>query len=174
MHGGTDAVLSIMLSIMTDMISELQRQAINPPAGDERIAAFSQAFVHYASTPEGEDWLGIIEGRKFEAVSYGANLLLRAVQKQLLPQDAYPYEYDEESAWHEAFVSIANNTQSACQLRHDLETKVTQSNVVERYKAFKLTMELAAPVISGAPTILDVGCSRNHGLKKLALNLPFK
>ena len=153
---------------------ELKAQTINPPGNDERIAAFSQAMLHLGETSEGNQLRTAIEARRFETASYGANLLLRAVQKQLMQRDAtYPNEYDTHQAWSEGLTDILTTPDSKAELYDDLSQRHTQSNVVERYKAFKLTKELLSPVLPPAPRILDVGCSRNHGLKKMMLNLPF-
>lgn len=157
------------------LLQEFESQAVNPPGQDERIAAFSQAVLHCSATTEGTDMLSAVEARRFATASYGANLLLRAVQKQLVRTDAsYPYEYDDPEAWSEAFMSLHASADRAAELYRDIADKHTQSNVVERYKACKLTMELLSPWLAATPRLLDVGCSRNHGLKKLHLQLPFK
>lgn len=158
---------------MSNILAELRQQALDPPASDERIAAFSQAVLGMDESTAG-DMLTIIEDRRFETASYGANLLLRAVQKQLLRVDPeYPAAYDDTEVWEKALDDLVADDSRVAELANDLTHKTTQSNVVERYKAFKLLIELLSPQVGEAPSILDIGCSRNHGLKKLHLNLPF-
>lgn len=154
---------------------EFEQQALNPPAGDERIAAFSQAMLNICKKPAGAELLAAVEARRFETVSYGANLLLRAVQKQLIDTDPdYPVEYDEYLVWQSNLSTLLNSSEQSTELFADIKRRTTVSNVVKRYKAFKLASELMSPWLPEAPQVLDVGCSRNHGLKKLHLNMSFE
>jgi hypothetical protein len=54
----------------------------------------------------------------------------------------------------------------------DLAIRYVMTNKVERYKTMKFLFALLAEHLGHPPRILDIGCSRNHGLKALALNLP--
>ncbi|HVS58582.1 MAG TPA: hypothetical protein VHD60_02460 [Candidatus Saccharimonadales bacterium] len=155
--------------------AELARQAVMPPANDARIAAFSQACLQAIERPEMVTLEAELDKRTDLMPSYAANLLLRSMQKQLLRTDpTYPFAHTLESAWHESFERLWGDTGTPDELLADIRGRNVQSNVVERYKAFKLVASLLHERLGEEITLMDVGASRNHGLKKLKLDLPFK
>jgi hypothetical protein len=162
----------------TALQTELTNQACLPPAGDIRIAAFCQAILNLMDHPVLDRLIDeLIQWQADISPSYAVNLLLRAFQRQLMDSDAepgYPLYYSSEVAWVGALNRLLAEPLRVETIKHDLRYRQVQSNVVERYKAFKLVINLLQPRLGNAPRILDVGCSRNHGLKKLMLNLPFK
>ena len=162
---------------MHDLLhTELTNQAVLPPGGDKRIAAFSQAILKMVGTPELDTILQMmLTYRTSVSPSYAVNLLLRAFQKQLLVHDShFPDDFTSVSVWMTAIRALLDDTGIKAALYRDVLQRETQSNVVERYKAFKLVIGLLQSQLGDGLSVLDVGCSRNHGLKKLKLNLPFK
>jgi SAM-dependent methyltransferase len=154
---------------------ELASQAIKPPGKDRIIAAFSQSVLNMAGVARMAELESVVDSRANITPSYGANLLLRGFQTQLLKSETdYPRLYTTESVWQKAIDNILDDDAAYEQLTKDLTERNVQSNVVERYKAFKLVIGLLHDRLSEEFQMLDVGCSRNHGLKKLKLNLPFR
>lgn len=155
---------------------ELSRQIEKPPGGDSRIAAFSEAALDgLDNTYFGKISKEVLDHRKISAGSYAANLLLRGVQNQLIELDPdYPLSYTDAKSWKKGFDMICNDQINLGKLEYDLGHRNVQSNVVERYKAVKLAAGLMHSRLGDGARILDVACSRNHGLSKLKLNLPFK
>ncbi len=156
---------------------ELVDQVLQPPGSDQRIAAFCQALLTILrKAEEYPDLIDCISRTSSESVpSYTVNRLLRAFQRQLMySEPTYPRAYITEPVWLESITDIFHNVRKFKMFKADLLEKDVQSNVVERYKAAKLVMSLLQNQLGAAPSMLDIGCSRNHGLKKLKLNLPFK
>jgi hypothetical protein len=158
------------------LATQLAHEADKPYSKDERIAAFSKALFRIIEHGELHGFLDGLERRDSETPpSSATRLVLRALQKQLMLRDVrYPQHYDNETAWLDAFNRLREDPAAMDTFSRDLATRQLQSNVVERYKAFKLALWLMQPLMSGTPRVLDVGCSRNHGLKKIKLNLPFR
>ena len=157
--------------------TELRNQALTPPGGDKRIAAFCTAVAQELCRPQ---FRAVVErmfaSRTGLSPSYAVNIMLRALQKQLLRSSlySYPLDYTEAATWQDEIVRVLDDPALLSEYSNDLMLAEVQSNVVERYKAFKLVMLLLRNTIGDMPSVLDVGCSRNLGLKKLALNLPFR
>lgn len=151
---------------------ELAAQAERPQGGDIRIAAFSRSVL---SLMQNSDSSPVVTEMRLHDNSplNTINVALRALQKQCMYRhDDYPNSFVKASRWTEAIHEIEASPEHFESFRQDMKRTV-QSNVVERYKAIKLAALLMAPRIGEVPNILDVGCSRNHGLKKLRQNLPF-
>ncbi len=156
-------------------LQELASQMAMPPGNDPRIAAFSQAMIEEQDAPHIQEMLAITARRAGIAGSYAANLLLRSVQHQLVAIDEqYPLPYTEPVNWQYGLGQLYRSPAHWSMLTHDLAYRQTQSNVVERYKAVKLVAQLLAPRLGDDMRMLDVACSRNHGLIKIKHNLPFK
>lgn len=159
-----------MTSPSPTLEGELRRQSTRPPGEDARIAAFASATLGLLNTPDG---LLIKQILGFRAIggSYAANLLLRCLQRQLLELDPhYPGVYLTDQVWEAAWMRILADSHSRQQFFADLSLRQVQSNISERYKSLKLIGQLTG---RQSPRILDLGASQNHGLKRLALNLPF-
>ncbi|MEO7617425.1 MAG: class I SAM-dependent methyltransferase [Candidatus Saccharibacteria bacterium] len=169
--------LDLRNTVLSIIQNELVVQSQSPPAGDMRIAAFATAMYQLS---ESEKFKTAIE-RLYIAkpnvyASYVITSLFKATQKQLLVQYplTYPLEFKTAAVWEHAITKIFSDTIHFEEFCLDLENRTVQSNVSERYKAFKLVLMLMKDRLGEMPSVLDVGCSRNHGLKKLALNLPFQ
>jgi hypothetical protein len=167
---------------MLGFLHELHTQSDPRSTGDERIAAFAVAANR--SIYDDEHFRNVIDGllsdRSELAPSYAVNLVLRALQKQLSRRPdstGYPDAYTTPEPWRDsiAWVSEPENTAEHYDFVADLTYRQVQSNVAERYKSIALIAQLMSPRLSEHPTILDVGCSQNQGLKKLALSgqIPF-
>jgi hypothetical protein len=169
--GALKHIIDIAYSpFMETLEFELEKQAARPPGGDERIAAFCRGMLELPSNSPIRQ-----QADAYSSPSYGINFTLRALQKQLLRVDAsYPENFVTTRAWTDAIANLEAEPERLVEFETDTRTRSVQSNVVERYKAFKLTAILLAERISDSPRMLDVGCSRNHGLKKLKANLPFQ
>lgn len=153
---------------------ELIRQACTPPKNDQRIEAFCQALLIVLRDPQFKNLCESLNKIAENSPSYAVNKALRVFQYQLLETKSnYPLDYIAPKEWEEAIRSVSADEMTGYEVMQYLENRDIQSNVVERYKAVKLVMLLLGSRIGTTPSLLDVGCSRNHGLKKLALNLPF-
>lgn len=163
---------------ITAIQAELRLQAERPPAQDHRIAAFSEALLQALSdTPVRSFYEFVLGHRRQLSPSYGVNLSLRAFQKQLLrhaQQWDYPKAFTEPQAWYDSFHYFLDEARPpADEITFDLCIRDAQSNVSERYKSLKLIGNIFAARLGPKPTVLDIGCSQNLGLKRLAANLPF-
>jgi hypothetical protein len=58
-------------------------------------------------------------------------------------------------------------------LLSDVANMNVQSNISERYKSLHAVMQLYGPRYGADISVLDVGCSQNHGLKRLGLGVGF-
>ncbi|MDB5185142.1 MAG: hypothetical protein JWN38_950 [Candidatus Saccharibacteria bacterium] len=155
--------------------SELTSQILQPPGEDRRIAAFCQALLTTLQAPnENAELLDVIYRISGHSPSYVVNHVLRALQRQLLTyQPDYPRAFISAAVWLEALHEVVQTPAKWRLFKSDLCDRSVQSNVVERYKAIKLAVNLLRPQQGSSLALLDIGCSRNHGLKKLRLNLPF-
>jgi len=159
----------------------LREQAMSPPGGDDRIAAFDYAMLAALEDPK---LRGLLEEgfehryRQGRSVSpqYGANLCRHSFQKHFLrarEKFGYPEAFLEEDAWKEGINEIVHGQDSFHELRFDLLVRDIQSNVAERYKSLKIIMHFFRERLGDEPLVLDVGCSQNQGLKKIAAGYPF-
>jgi hypothetical protein len=154
---------------------ELTNQSERPPGSDRRIGAFSLAMLSIVKEPKPKSLVdAMTEKRPNVKSSFAANIILRAFQKQLIDTPDYPQAYDEQEVWRESIHNLLGDESTYADIRQDLLERNPQSNVVERYKAFKIIMSLFGNRLGDSPRVLDIGCSRNHGLKKLALDFPFE
>lgn len=160
--------------MLDELCLELKNQTLQPPGNDQRIAAFCQAVLLALKIPERYGALiEVLQKMAAGSPSYRINHILRAFQHQLLrDEQAYPRAFTTADVWLESMRQIIQSRSKLARLQDDSLHKQVQSNVVERYKAMKLVMGLLCPS-SDSLHVLDVGCSRNHGLKKVRLNLPF-
>lgn len=169
-----------MLQVFTEttystLLHELERQAMQPPDRDVRISAFCKAMrTALEDEPIRKPIASALEQRPAMAGSYAANLLLRAFQKQLIIADPeYPVPYDTTARWQQAIGNVMVRDYSRTELLSDIAQRDVQSNVSERYKVLPLLFGLFSEQLPARPAVLDVGCSQNHGLKRLALGIPF-
>ncbi|HSX36814.1 MAG TPA: class I SAM-dependent methyltransferase [Patescibacteria group bacterium] len=160
-------------------LEEIQDNSVNNRL-DPRINSFSSAvMLEYGATSAFRELLdsSLLARSDVEQPSLQANILLRSIQKQLLRREnkypkqfPYPEPYESVLAWRKDIraLSVSDTTERA-ELIHDLSTRYPLSNIVERYKAFSLITQLMRGRFDRRPNIIDVGCSQNLGLKKLAL-----
>ncbi len=161
---------------------ECEAKQNEPLAGDERVAAFAQAAQYSLEVnPQFRDGLlEVFDQRPQEPVEYTFSRMLRAFQKALISEEAqevfeYPEAFDEPNwqNWCVAFDWVLNHPHHSDQFAYDMWTRELQSNITERYKNIKLLQLLMPGILPPQSSILDVGCSQNQGLKKLALDRPF-
>jgi len=156
---------------------ELAFQAEHPPAGDPRIAAFAKAMQGEA---EQEPVQTLLEqyyaSRGNMGKSESVKLWLSSAQNLLwTPENPnYPEANDKERVWQKDLRSIFEDPNKRSQFVNSIMNDLLYSDVFERFKAIKLVLALFGSRFEEPPRILNDGCSRNLGLKKLALNLPFR
>ena len=174
------------------LLEELRNysKGLGTPGHDERIASFSFAAVlEYKKEGPFKDVLDefVYTRTDIKQPSLAVNILLRAVQKQLLRRDTldaranpYPEPYERVLPWGVALRSLSERgTPEYNDLLDDLHNRTPQSNIVERYKSLALIIQLMRGQFDRRPNLLDIGCSQNHGLKRLGLRkevgtLPFR
>lgn len=166
---------------------EFAKQMIDPPGRDPRISTFCQAVLDiYNGRNLDSDDIGVTRGnltkiletaaQKDNQASYAVNKILRCFQKQFMYRITdvdYPYPPNDVSVWRNKILTVLS-TDMVDEVIADLKERETQSNVVQRYSVLKLIMSLTAERHELPPQILDVGCSQNLGLKKLATGGDFE
>lgn len=159
-----------------DVYKEFGKQAYAPPANDKYIAAFFRAVLLRIDSNKESEMIRIIsqEHRRDRTPSHIANIAIRAAQHQLLEKiPHYPTTFEQPETWAEQMDAIDGNRDCLELLQRDIEYRTVQSNITERYKAFKLVASMMVDRFDDPPRIIDIGCSRNLGLKKLRTGLPF-
>ena len=167
---------------MLGFLHELHTQADERATGDSRIAAF--AIAASRSVTQNENFRKtiqeLLEFRPDISPNYAVNLTLRALQKQLNREAyrrEYPEAYTDPELWGQAITEVTNPTNLAenDEFMWDIMYRHVQSNIAERYKSFVLLMHLMGNRFGENPSILDIGCSQNQGLKRIAFShmLPF-
>ncbi|CAN5692373.1 hypothetical protein BH23PAT2_BH23PAT2_02100 [soil metagenome] len=159
--------------------NELRLQIENPAGGDKRTSAYCEASRQLLQ--DDSDYQKIANTVLFEREgvqpSHAVNLVLRALQKQLTknPDSGYPEVYTHSDPWKEALKYATYEGSSVYdEFITDIRTRNVQSNVSERYKAVAMVVNLMQDFYGKRPSILDVGCSRNHGLKRLTMGKKFR
>gem|GEM_PF-5502752 len=166
------------------LLSHAREQIESPPGNDQIIAAFNMALVENSHTPHMKS---VLELAAFEDdPSYAINKLLRCFQKQLLFREStadfeYPQAFmpsrpdlkDAAGMWNRAIEAIIDDEESSSEVYEDFLVRQTQSNIVQRYSMLKMLMHLTADRFGDSLDVVDIGCSQNLGLKKIALNRPF-
>lgn len=116
------------------------------------------------------------ESKKTSPPSGLVRLSITAAQKQLLAGNGlpigvrYPYDYVEnDELWTESLDMLygAEEKFGHSELTFDQVAWNLQSNVSERYKGFKLPLVMFRERFGEVSRVLDVGASRNHGLKRM-------
>lgn len=166
-----------VLSPRLEALSRAYAQEMGrPTGGDKIIAAYAKAAEQEIHHEFGEFLENSFEFRDsyrppIEA-HHAVQLTLRVLQKHMLKHypHIYPTRFFKHRMWSEKINELINDPDTASDIEGDLVVREVQSNVVERYKAFKLIAHMYRDRIGTYPEILDVGCSLNLGLKKLALN----
>lgn len=98
---------------------------------------------------------------------YASNKVLRSIQAVAMPVDSrYPLGREKPKGWDGTFQHIEEDSETAAVYSINLSRGV-QTNIANRGKLLKAVWLLNGE--QGEPAILDVGCSQNHVLKKLAL-----
>lgn len=161
---------------MSETLREGFKSQIESPSGkDVRVAKFGEAMLNLIDSPHPPKVLeDIAQTTVAYTPAHAANRALKLVTNQLVTADStYPLEFTTADRWIEGVYMIDNHPDLRAGLRYDAENRQVTSNVVKRYKIFKLGMFLLQQHFGVAPKILDVACSRNHGLKRLRLNYDF-
>jgi SAM-dependent methyltransferase len=157
-----------------DRLRENMRVWSDNPSGRDQIEAdfYKAALEHLAKDEVFGDVI-----REFVSVRPELNqnhlryLPVRCFQKIATRLDrSYPTDFDV-SRWDEVISSTLKDSELRTELEHDLHTRHLQTNVADRYKSIP---PLAAMLrehgrVGRSMRLLDIGCSANHGLKKLSL-----
>lgn len=155
----------------------LESQKRNPPAHDERIAAFAEAIADGLNTPgEIHDFFDeLFTIRQDIGSSHLATKTLRAAQKQLFRvHPEYPRAFLTPDVWRNALDWIFDDPYRAGEFTVDIWARPLQSNVSDRYKGLKAFGALAQRLGRlGTFSVLDIGCSQNAGLNHLASGVGF-
>lgn len=128
-------------------------------------------------TQIGLRWLAEIRSSKQEKAGYLANFILRHIQKGRVQEgefgSKYPVEYQDIESWQKLIRdSVVHHKYD---FEFDARARTIQSNIDLRYVNVKLlSLSQEGRFSECSPTVLDIGCSRNHGLKRLARNQIFK
>lgn len=166
---------------LAPFIEDLQIQARGGGSThDSRIAAYAEAAQEsLRKNRTFKETVGyLLTEKKDTSPSHATNLVLRALQKQLMVRDdLYPLGYETPDPWKDAIQEVTEkDSEKYDEFFEDIMTRNIQSNIADRYKAFDLILHLYEERFDPHPTILDVGCSQNQGLKKMSLTdkYPFK
>lgn len=98
-------------------------------------------------------------------------LLLRCFQKMAIRDfKSYPSGFTAET-WSDVINSNLTDPDRSAELRHDLLTRHLNTNIPDRYKSLPpiIAWMRAHGRLGDKVSMLDIGSSVNHGLKKLAL-----
>ncbi|MDB5169313.1 MAG: hypothetical protein JWO41_669 [Candidatus Saccharibacteria bacterium] len=169
------------------LIAEFAKQMVDPPGGDDRIALFFQGMLDVLHgrevPPELQHEVGVHLQILNTAIldseivpSYAANKLLRTFQKQFMYRNTgheYPFTTRSVEPWRSGILTVLL-TPRLNEVIQDLITRQTQSNVVQRYNALKFILTSCVSPDVAHPQLLDIGCSQNLGLKKIALGGAFE
>jgi hypothetical protein len=154
-----------------------KEEAVNPTGKDPYFRAMSEAaaeeIIHGEFGGQLEQILEFREHTRPPLEGHHAmNFIRRALQKQYLKMypDQYPILFDEVEMNRRAIREMLKDESVFWDFDGDLQHREVQSNVAERYKAFKLIAHMYRDRLGSDPSILDVGCSLNLGLKKMALS----
>lgn len=167
---------------LAEFDNTLQRYSEQPPAGDRVIGAMSRALSELleADTSVQDLFTGIISTRLKRNneldFTYLANLTVRSVQNAVLSCDYedYPRAFKNVDIWRNELPDIlkSRGRASESQFLADMLLREINSNLSERYKTVQWLGHLS---LDGSMTMLDIGCSQNHGLVHLSSvdKLPF-
>ncbi|MBX4199329.1 class I SAM-dependent methyltransferase [Candidatus Saccharibacteria bacterium] len=165
------------LSPRLEALSRAYSEEMETPTGDDRvIAAYAEAAMQEIHSDFGRLLDSAFDFRDTYKhpidAHHAVQLTLRVLQRQMLKHypHTYPMDFFTPEAWREKINELIGNPDIASDIEGDLIIREVQSNVVERYKAFKLIGHMYRDRIGDNPEILDVGCSLNLGLKKLAID----
>jgi SAM-dependent methyltransferase len=155
--------------------AEMEMQSKIPPKGDERIRAYSLANLEaLVSMPAYRRIIQqAIEAKPDYPPSALANFTLRALQKPLIDRErsGYPRIFTTTAPWLEAIELVSDSTSKMHEsYLYDVTERDLSSNIANRYGSVKLVAQLMRSRFNERPSILDIGCSQNHGLKKLSMN----
>lgn len=159
-------------SPIESLIRQLELETDKPPGNDPRIAAFARVALRRVR--EDHKWSSIVHDFLTErpdlSPSYRSNLFLRAVQAdQIANNQNYPKAHENTEVWEHTFDDIGQDFERLGQIVVNLHGSNTMSNIAERYKAIKMVLLMMGHRFDDV-SILDIGCSLNHGLKQLVLN----
>lgn len=162
---------------LSGLLTKLDWQTEHFPMGDTMGMAFCAAVKEMITEDRAfaETINAFIEDRPDITPSHQVNIMRHGVQKQLLrkihdPKNPYPAAYADPEKWKGALAMIAAPYSAENEeFYFDIRYRTVQSNIAERYKAFALIGSLATARFDEPLSVLDIGCSQNQGLKKLAL-----
>ncbi len=148
-------------------IEVLQSYTNSPPAEDRYFGSFAAGTLEAHDCHKAvRELLDSAWQQRMCAPSYAVKLLLGSLQYAHIEDPDYPYEAPAE--WRDVLIQTVENPDTRHALYQDLTTHELQSNKSERYKSVRLFLGMQRERLGDAPTILDIGCSLNLGLKQLA------
>ena len=152
-----------------DLAEECLEQSINAPQNDEGIKSFSRAVLRLLNFPEYAAQIEFLLENLHKikgptSASYKHNKLLRSFQFEAIDDPDYPYRTDVE--YLKELMKILDDPRNDS-FNVNFLTRDVASNIAERYKAFELIMLMMQERLGSCPTVLDIGCSVNHGLLKM-------
>jgi len=101
---------------------------------------------------------------------YLRNLDFRAIQEQIifgLQVSGYPVGFEQTGAFTDSVEQIMSNEAHVSYYRTRIGVGEVVSNIAERSKSLKALCLLFSERLGEHPSILEIGCSQNHILKKL-------
>lgn len=155
------------------LTGDMRKQVDSLTAEDNIEASFYDAALEILD--ESDDLrnllLEFLKRRPELAPSHERYLPLRCFQKFALRTRARYYKSFDTEQWKELIVTTLSDDESRAELQYDLFNRHLQTNVADRYKSVPpLVGWLRANQRTGDKvSILDIGSSVNHGLKKMSL-----
>ncbi len=164
--------------------NELEFQAAHLPEHDLYVRAFSAAMLHLLEhdSDVAATMREVVKARLDKgnaSATYLSHLTLRACQRvfwfgfmtdphfQTYDAASYPIGYGDREKW---LADLPRIILSEDEFLSYVRTRDLQSNIPDRYTSFKLLGQLYGNRFGVSPSILDVGCSADLGLKLLDKN----
>jgi hypothetical protein len=160
-----------------DMLCD--RYAKKPLSGDIYMGAFAKALKSERHSADLYPVVKVLYDVHPEIKpNHAFGHVLRSFQDKILRNEdkypGYPRGFESPDGWAEVMHELLADPDIAGEIEYDMHARETQSNIAERYKTFKVLMHLYAERFGKSPHVLDIGCSQNLGLKKIALNKRFR
>lgn len=185
-HGmGKTIAASRRKEILLGIQGAFENKLVSPDdPNDPSFRLFGQAGLDILERSDvQEEFINIARhrlARKKESFAYMANITLREVNHQELLEEVrtgkspYSEGADLPEWWRSKLLQVilpADDSQN-----WNLYNRTVQSNVDARYVIPKIWALMNPDRMPEQPRILDLGCSRNHGLKRLAFGdrFPFR
>lgn len=135
------------------------------------IGHFAQALLENIERPEVRQLLNLVERRPEVDKPHGFNLLYRSFVRPALELDHehFPQDYDSAADFTSLIDTVLNDKSYLHRVRYNLKRRHVQSMVSDRYASVILMATLTRER-GDTRSLLDIGTSRGHGARRLALN----